>query len=202
MTRRQDLHKRKVLPREERREMILDAALEIFARHGYEIADVDDIARQAGIGKGTIYRQFPSKRHLFVAVIDRGFDQLQERMQQLCTLQRSFDDTVAVGLKLHVDFFVENPKYWRLLMLEHPHERPDVSDATFRGHQCCEEYLVDGIKAGISAGFFKKVDPQFAAHSLMAMAALIVEKCLHGKRDTRRKDIRSAVDIFLRGINK
>jgi AcrR family transcriptional regulator len=48
---------------------ILAAAFEVFAAHGYEAARIDDVARQAGIAKGTVYLYFRDKQRLFQAVV-------------------------------------------------------------------------------------------------------------------------------------
>lgn len=182
--------------------MILDAALVIFARHGYEAADVDDIAQEAKIGKGTIYRHYPSKRELFEAVVDRGFDQLRQQMEELRDVDAPFKEIVRMGLTQHVDFFIKNPDYWRILMLEKPDYRLKSNEERVKAHQRFALHLVEAMKMGISEGCLKKVDPVLAAFSLMAMAAVIVENHLHGKKDTRKRDIASVMDIFLKGIEK
>ena len=66
MTSREDRKKRIT---EQREKQILDAALFVFSRKGFDKANVPDIARQAGIAVGTIYNYYPSKRELFVAAI-------------------------------------------------------------------------------------------------------------------------------------
>lgn len=53
----------------QRQEEILTAAFQVFAGHGYEATRIDDVARQAGIAKGTIYLYFPDKERLFQAVV-------------------------------------------------------------------------------------------------------------------------------------
>lgn len=53
----------------ERKQQILDAALSVFSEKGFALATTAEIARTAGIAEGTIYNYFPSKRELFVAVI-------------------------------------------------------------------------------------------------------------------------------------
>ena len=52
-----------------RQEEILAAAFEVFAAHGYEATRIDEVARQAGIAKGTIYLYFRDKERLFQAVV-------------------------------------------------------------------------------------------------------------------------------------
>ncbi len=53
------------------REAILDAATALFAQLGFNDADTQALAEKLGVGKGTLYRHFPSKRDLFLAAVDR-----------------------------------------------------------------------------------------------------------------------------------
>src|SRR5690242_8186412 len=55
--------------KEARPEEIVVAALETFAEHGYAAARLDDVARRAGVTKGTIYLYFKNKEDLFQAVV-------------------------------------------------------------------------------------------------------------------------------------
>jgi len=52
-----------------RRQAILDAALTVFAEHGYEAARLDDVAAHAGVAKGTLYLYFKDKQALFAALV-------------------------------------------------------------------------------------------------------------------------------------
>jgi AcrR family transcriptional regulator len=66
------------------RERVLDAAREAFARAGLGVP-IDEIARAAGVGAGTVHRHFPTKESLYAAV-------LADRVAALVTLARSYDD--------------------------------------------------------------------------------------------------------------
>jgi Transcriptional regulator len=59
-------------------ERVLDAATEVFAASGPD-ASIDEIARLAGVGHGTVFRRFPTKDDLMYAVIER-------HVAQMCTL--------------------------------------------------------------------------------------------------------------------
>lgn len=59
-----------------RREEILDIATQFFARQGFQRTDVQAVADSLGLGKGTIYRYFPTKERLFLASVDRGLQLL------------------------------------------------------------------------------------------------------------------------------
>src|SRR2546423_12012928 len=55
--------------KEARPQEILDAALKLFAEKGFAAARMDDVARRAGVTKGTIYLYFPSKEELFKSLV-------------------------------------------------------------------------------------------------------------------------------------
>ena len=59
------------LSREARRNLILDAATEVFGRQGFEATRMDDVAKAAGVAKGLVYKHFSSKDALFEALVDR-----------------------------------------------------------------------------------------------------------------------------------
>ncbi|GAG16406.1 unnamed protein product, partial [marine sediment metagenome] len=64
--------------REERRQQILEAALEVFSRKGYHVTNVSDVAAQAGVSQGTIYWYFDSKDELFQAALLSAFGDIGE----------------------------------------------------------------------------------------------------------------------------
>lgn len=62
-------------------ELIICAAQELFGRYGFERTTIDDIARQAGIGKGSIYLEFSNKDEIFMAVVKQFLDRRYAMMQ-------------------------------------------------------------------------------------------------------------------------
>jgi AcrR family transcriptional regulator len=68
--------------RQERADRILDAAAELILRWGYKKTTIDDIARQAGVAKGTIYLHWKTREDLFMALITREDLKLAEDMKQ------------------------------------------------------------------------------------------------------------------------
>ncbi len=62
-------------------ERVLDAAAEVFAEDGPD-ASVDEIARRAGVGHGTVFRRFPTKDDLMFAVIERRVEEMRAIAQE------------------------------------------------------------------------------------------------------------------------
>ncbi|HPI78488.1 MAG TPA: helix-turn-helix domain-containing protein, partial [bacterium] len=56
----------------ERRKQIFEAAIKVFARKGYHAATVSEIAREAGLGKGTLYEYIRSKKEMLFLVAEEG----------------------------------------------------------------------------------------------------------------------------------
>lgn len=65
------------------RDAILDATNDLLARYGYRRLTVEDIAVEAGIGKGTIYLHFPSKEEVVLSTIDRLVERLTDRLDAI-----------------------------------------------------------------------------------------------------------------------
>src|SRR5262249_61680205 len=70
------------LPRAQRREQILVAATEAFARSGFAATGLDDIASQAGVTRVILYRHFDSKTDLYQAVLDRMCARLDAHVEE------------------------------------------------------------------------------------------------------------------------
>jgi AcrR family transcriptional regulator len=101
-----------------RREEILHVATRVFAQQGYSEAVTQTVADELGVGKGTLYRYFPSKRELFLAAVDRAMGQLHEHVDR-CT--RDVPDgleRVRMGVRAYLAFFREHPEFVEMLVQE------------------------------------------------------------------------------------
>ena len=66
------------MPAAERREIVLDAAVAEFAAHGLAGTSTEDVARQAGISQPYLFRLFPTKKALFIELVDRCFRRVRD----------------------------------------------------------------------------------------------------------------------------
>lgn len=78
----------------ETRELILDAIERLLARYGYKKTTIDDVAREAGIGKGTVYLYFPSKEEIALCSIDRVVDRVQHRLRIIANSNQAGRDRI------------------------------------------------------------------------------------------------------------
>jgi AcrR family transcriptional regulator len=77
------MHLRNTTLREDMRQTILDAADRLIAHYGYKKTTIDDVAREAGIGKGTIYLYFKSKEEVALCSADRVFARVIEHLKSV-----------------------------------------------------------------------------------------------------------------------
>ena len=115
-----------------RHEEILDAAAELFAKHGYSETDTQVLADKLGVGKGTLYRYFPSKRDLFLAAVDRVIRRLVERIESRIAGIDDPLERIKQAVHSYLAFFAENPEYVELLILERAQFRDRKKPTYFR----------------------------------------------------------------------
>ena len=125
-TRTEQRPPRKRLTAEQRREAILDAALEVFAQSGFHGSSIDEIAQAAGVSKALIYEHFPSKRDLHVSLLERHTQEIFERLAE----SAATSDPGEVRLRAGVDAFLEFVERRRdaFRMLFRDAVEPDVAE--------------------------------------------------------------------------
>jgi AcrR family transcriptional regulator len=124
------------LPRAQRREQILAAATEAFARSGFAATSLEDIAAQAGITRVILYRHFDSKTDLYQAVLDRMCARLDAHVEEPVG---GFTDASLDGLLAAA---VESPAGFRLLF-QHASREPEFKERIekFRADITAAAYL-------------------------------------------------------------
>jgi AcrR family transcriptional regulator len=124
------------LPRAERREKILAAATEAFARSGFAATGLDDIARESGVTRVILYRHFDSKTDLYQAVLDRMCARLDAHVEKPVG---GFSDASIDGLLAAA---IESPAGFRLLF-QHALREPEFKERIekFRADITAAAYL-------------------------------------------------------------
>jgi AcrR family transcriptional regulator len=101
-----------------RTDEILDVAATLFAERGYAGADTQELAERVSVGKGTLYRYFPSKRDLFLAAADRAMRRLREYLDAAMSTRDDPLEQIVAAIEAFLGFFDEHPEFAELLILE------------------------------------------------------------------------------------
>jgi TetR/AcrR family fatty acid metabolism transcriptional regulator len=134
--------------REEKRQRILRAAIDEFARKGYFSARMSDVAKAASVADGTLYLYFEGKEHLLISIFD---DVLSRFISQLKAEIEDVDDPIAkleIMVRLHLQTLAQDRSLAQVLQIETRHSRRFMSLLT-RGR--LGEYL-DLLRAIIQEG--------------------------------------------------
>lgn len=181
--------------KDERRTAFLMAAMDEFFEKGFDAARVDDIAKRAGLSKGTLYLYFKSKEELFQGLIDMAAAPKLEEIETIVSTARSASDAITGILKFAPVMVRQSimPRIIKVLIGDGG-RFPDVAH-TYR-QQVIEQVLglIAGIlKRGHDAGEFDVADPDLTARVIIAPIFMSMIWHILFEQDTR--DGESLVDL-------
>jgi len=140
----------------ERREAVLDAALEEFGERGFHGASTEDIARRAGISQPYVFRLFGTKKELFIAVATRCFRETLEMFQRAAEGLRGAEALDAMGAA-YVERLQNDRMRLRIQMQGYVAcDDPDICEVVRAGYGDLVAYAerVSGLPDKDIAGFF------------------------------------------------
>jgi AcrR family transcriptional regulator len=157
----------------DKRQTIMLAAERMFTSRRFHEITMEDVARAAGVGKGTIYGYFQTKDDLFFETATAGFDELCELLRRRVPEAMSFrEKLLRASREIHA-FFVRRRPLFRMMQAEH--SRMLLERGRFRDHwmeqrrklvSAVAEIFEEGIAAGAIRG---DVAPEVLTHFFLGM---------------------------------
>jgi AcrR family transcriptional regulator len=196
--------------KEERPSELLDAALEVFAERGYAATRLEDVARRAGVTKGTMYLYFANKEALFKELVRKTTLPVVEMVEELVrTHHGPARDLVDQILRRRWEAIVDSPLSGiPKLMMSEAGNFPELS-RWYHDHVISRSNaaLARAIELGIVAGEFRPTDPRRAAY--LAVAPLLIaamwkhsfSRCVTLPFDSSSY-LEGHLEIFLRGLER
>lgn len=190
--------------RKNKRKVILRSALEIFERDGFYKAKVEEIAKGANVGKGTIYEYFDSKKDLFYKMVKNIMEEYFEKLQSV--VQENVDPISKFEnlLKLQLKLMQEHGNLVQVIQVETIKNgmgkafREIFIDFRERQIALIEEVIKDGIESKM----FKKVNTFMAALLFIGGVTQFAFEEIHGEDNNSRKkmDAKEFVATFIKGL--
>jgi len=100
------------------RKAILEAAIHLFGSNGYDKTSIDQLARKAGVGKGTIYSYFRSKSEILLAFCDDELEYLHEEMERRIDDNTPFLDALVEIFMIEFRYVTRNKEFGRVFLRE------------------------------------------------------------------------------------
>src|SRR5947209_7046514 len=184
-----------------RREQILETAAKLFAKHGYADADTQLLAEELGVGKGTIYRYFPSKQDVFLAAADRVMRMLSAQVD--ASVQGIEDplDRIAAAIRSYLGFFAEHPEYVELLMQERAQFKDRKKPTYFAHRERNIERWHDLYRSLIAEGRVRDMPVERITNVISDLLyGTIFTNFFAGRRQPHVGQAREITDVFFQGI--
>lgn len=184
---------------ESKQEEILAAASKIFAARQYHEVLCDEIAAEAGVGKGTIYRYFRTKEDLYFSTILHGYEAVNESLASAIAAETSPEKRLErIALEL-LKYFWER-RYFYALLYRNEQRFLAQEGRLKKNREHLVQLVEQTIRQGIATGAFRSVDPKTAAELFLGMIRAINVF----RRESDRLDdlVAELIGLWTRGIEK
>ena len=161
------------LPRDERREQLLDAALSLIAEHGYESVSMEGIARTAGVTKPVVYDAFGSLTDLLEALLAREEERALAQLAELMPTPAEDADPGEVlvdGLDAFLRAIETRPEAWRLSLLPLEAQPRMVREHVERDRTAVAEQLESIVRWGVEGLAVPISDVELLVETIMVLA--------------------------------
>ena len=184
--------------RARRREVILNAAAELFAGRDYASVQVEEVAKRAGVGKATLYRYFPSKEELYLESLERALGGLEYKLNaELAPQQVPASVRLSAMVSALVGTLSEQLQTLKLL----GGDQSDLADRSRRilrrRSQRSATALQQVLAEGMQSGEFRKIDLEIVPLLIIGMVRGGIMQVGDRPREALE---RSVIDLLMSGI--
>jgi len=191
------------MPRGDRHDDILHAAEKLFSQRRFHEVTLDEVAKAAQVGKGTIYRYFADKDDLFFQLVTHGFDELCDLLQRRVPGAAPFEQRLLGACQEIVRFFDRRRQLFRLMQNEDARLAWCQGSLRDRWH-AHRQHLVSAVAAileqGITEGVLRRdLPPDVLAQFLLGMLRTRARDLAQAPAELQRIEV--VVELFCRGAH-
>lgn len=160
----------------DRRALIVEAANKSFALFGYKGTTMDQVAKIANVGKGTIYTFFTNKEELFQEVLNQLLSEMKYATNQVLSKKLAFFDALSEALNILLEFRKEHELALKLTQEVREIGTPMAVEATQQIERLIIEHIAGKVEQAIERKEIKPCDPELTAFIILRLyMALAVE---------------------------
>ncbi|MEW6413627.1 MAG: TetR/AcrR family transcriptional regulator [Pseudomonadota bacterium] len=194
---------RRRLDADARREEIVRVTLDLAAKQGVDDVTTQDMARAMGVTQGAVFRHFPSKDAIWLAVMHWVRDRLTDVLGRAAEQGRDPLDALARMFTAHIDFIAAHPAIPRVLTSDHLHTRSQPLRQLVTEIMLSYEARVAGLLEAAKAGGLARADlDAHAAATLyigMIQGLVLQASLLRGRRSLKAEAART-FPVFLQAV--
>ena len=165
----------------ERKQQLVDAAMELFADRGYAATRISDICARAGVAKGLFYWYFPTKVDLFNELVRTMRQRLRRAQADAMAAETSALDKIRAGTEASVDFIAGHAHYFALVEVERAD--PAVTEALKRTNRVYRDDVVALIEEAQADGDIADGNPRLLALGVLGAVSSFGSAFRNGQID-------------------
>ncbi len=180
------------------RQKILAAATTQFYEKGFHAAKMDAIAQKAGVAKGTLYYNFPSKSSLFAATVIEGMEDIQSRITADLDSDLPFIDHFHLLVEKLITLYLKHRELTNIAFneLSSGIDRQVLEEIRkVRGHFV--SFISDMLKKGQALGYLKQLDDELSARILVGIVDTVCSSDLDARHQADPKKMVDTVFSIL-----
>jgi AcrR family transcriptional regulator len=188
------------------RDAILDATERLLERFGYRKMTIEDLAREVGIGKGSVYLHFTSKEEIALSHIDRIIERLKRRLEIIASKPEPAAARAHEMLIERVLFRFDSVQHYSQNLNDMLSQvRAKLLERRKRYFEEEANLFAKVIEEGSASGEFRGVEPVAAAHALLLATNSLLPYSLSARELGERSEIeqktRLVADMLLTGLS-
>ncbi len=149
-----------------RKDLIMDAALCIFAEKGFQNATITEISKEAGVSDATVYEYFGTKEDLLFAIPERITKDTFEASAKVIPYIKGVEGKIRAILLFYIQLYQSNPNYSALVLLQLMSNKRFRQTPAHTAIRKSSHVLLDCIREGIADGTFKKDSNPYLVRSM------------------------------------
>ena len=177
----------------DRRKLIVDAATQAFALYGYKATTMDQVAKIAGVGKGTIYTFFTTKEELFDEIMNTLIQLMKRVADQEYDPGRTFFDNLSRILSRMLDYREKHQLAHKMVQEVRDMGTPKATEGLDRIERALLGYIEIKIGTAVEKGELKPCDPGLTAFILVKLYFALATEW---PKSNEPLDKESMTDIF------
>jgi len=188
--------------REFRTEQLLDAAERVFAAQGFEGAGMDDVAREAGVAKGTLYLYYPSKEALYRAAVHNGLASLTEELERRVGGEVSVRAKIEAFVHTKLAYFEAHHAFYKLYSAALGDLSLPVLQRDCKSLHRRQLALLEGaLRKAPRAENLRRQNPEAAASAIFDLTkGAILRRLLGRPRAATERDVVFLLELIWKGL--
>lgn len=165
----------------DRRTLIVEAATKSFALFGYKGTTMDQVAKIANVGKGTIYTFFSNKEELFQEVLNHLLAEMKFVVEESISYGHSFFDALSDALNLILEFRERHELALKLAQEVREIGTPMAIEAIQQIEKLVIDYIAEKVKRAVERKEIKSCDSQLTAFIILRLYMALAVEWKHQK---------------------